>query len=155
MRINKNPKVVPHKKWGAEQLYYWSHWLWRRGNKKLAYGLKYLNVMIFRNFIPPEVQIGHRLDLPHGGFGVVIQRDTVIGDDAVILHGVTIADGGVRIGHRVYIGTGAVIVGPSVIGDDVRIGANTVVNFDVPAGATVVGGKGRIILRAIKETAES
>ncbi|MFW8602468.1 hypothetical protein ACOHYD_13425, partial [Desulfobacterota bacterium M19] len=45
---------------------------------------------------------------------------------------------------RVYIGAGAVILGNITIGDDVAIGANTVVNFDVPSNSTVVGVRGRI-----------
>jgi serine O-acetyltransferase len=44
-----------------------------------------------------------------------------------------------KIGHRVYIGAGAKILGPVVIGDDAVVGANAVVTKDVPAGATVVG----------------
>ena len=140
-----NPKWKPHKKWGAEKLYYLSHNLSNMGFKRISYIIKYLNMMIFRNFIPPEVEIGQRLDLPHGGFGVVMHKDTVIGDDAVIFHNVTFANGGARIGDRVYIGTGTVIVGEVKIGNDVVIGANTVVNSDIPDGATVVGQTGRII----------
>lgn len=142
---NKNPKWVPQKKWGAEKLFYLSHFLHVQGFKKAAYFIKYFNMFIFRNFIPPEVNIGKRLDLPHGGFGVVMQKNTVIGDDAIIFHNVTFANGGARIGDRVYIGTGAVLIGAVKIGDDVVIGANSVVNFDVPDGATVVGQPGRII----------
>ncbi len=44
-----------------------------------------------------------------------------------------------------YIGTGAVIIGPVTIGNDVAIGANAVVNFDVPDGAVVVGPLARIV----------
>lgn len=141
----QNPKWVKHRRWGVERLYYLSHYLYKRGFHKAAYLIKYVNLFIFRVFIPPEVKIGKRLDLPHGGFGVVVHKDTVIGDDAVIFHNVTIGEGGVRIGDKVYIGTGAVIIGPAQIGDNVVIGANTTVNFDVPNNAIVVGPIGRII----------
>lgn len=141
-----NPKSIQRKRWGSEKIYYMSHYLFLHKFKKIAYLFKYINMMIFRNFIPPEVKIGKRLDLPHGGFGVIMHKKTIIGDDAVILHNVTIADGDVQIGNRVYIGTGAIIVGPAKIGDDVIIGANTFVNFNVPNGSTVIGQKGRIVM---------
>lgn len=56
-----------------------------------------------------------------------------IGFGSVISHNVTIGNGGARIGNRVYIGCCAAILGNINIGDDVAIGANTVVNFDVPS----------------------
>ncbi len=112
------------------------------GGAKLC---KRVNQLLFHVNIPPTVEIGSNLELAHGGFGIVIHADTVIGDDAIIFHNVTIGNGGAIIGDRVYIGTGAVIIGAVTIGDDVVIGANTVVNFDVPNGCTVVGPKPRII----------
>lgn len=144
--INRNQKSVKHKHWGTERIYYLSHFLYRRNFKRLSYALKYLNIFIFRAYIPPEVFIGERLDLPHGGFGIVMHRDTIIGDDAIIFHNVTIADGGITIGDRVYIGTGATILGPISIGDDVVIGSNTFIDFDIPSNSKVVGYKARIIV---------
>ena len=52
---------------------------------------------------------------------------------------------GPTIGDRVVIGTGAKVRGPITIGDDVRIGANSVVIDDVPTGATVVGTPARVV----------
>jgi len=111
--------------------------------------LKYLNIILFRAYIDCPASIGARLDLPHGGFGVVIGPDVNIGDDAILLHNVTIGHarpGPVVIGNRFYAGTGAIIIGPLCIGNDVTIGANTTVTFDVPDGATVVSQKARVIL---------
>ncbi len=142
-----NPAWVPTPKYGAEGIYYLSRYLWTHGWKRLAYCLKFFNTIIFRNYIPPQAAIGERLDLPHGGFGVVVHIDTAIGSDAIIHHSVTIANGGARIGDRVYIGAGATIIGAVNIGNDVKIGANTVVNFDLPDGVTVVGPKGSIVRR--------
>jgi serine O-acetyltransferase len=51
------------------------------------------------------------------------------------------------IGNSVLIGMGAKIVGAVVIGDNCKIGANAVVNKDIPANCTVVGVPGRIVLR--------
>ena len=146
---SKNKRYWPHTQWGVETLYYLSHRLWKRGFNRLALLVKYLNVALFRAYIDSPAQIGVRLDLPHGGFGVVIGPDVIIGDDAIIFHNVTIGHakpGPVVIGDRLYAGTGASIVGPLRIGNDVTIGANAAVTFDVPDGATVVGQKARILL---------
>lgn len=142
---SKNARAYSYRKWGAEWLYYFSRKLYERGWHRIAYIFKFLNTFIFRAYIPPQAKIGVRLDLPHGGFGVVMNENTEIGDDAIILHNVTIANGGARIGNRVYIGAGAVIIGAVRIGDDVAIGANAVVNFNVPNGANVVAPKGTIL----------
>lgn len=146
---SKNKRYWPHAQWGAEALYYLSHRLWKRGYRRLSHLPKYLNVVLFRAYIDSPAQIGLRLDLPHGGFGVVIGPEVKIGNDAIILHNVTIGHakpGPVVIGDRFCAGTGAIIIGPLRIGDDVTVGANATVTFDVPDGATVVGQKARIIL---------
>lgn len=49
----------------------------------------------------------------------------------------------VRIGANVWIGGGAIILPGVIIGDDAIIGAGSVVNRDVPSGATVVGNPAR------------
>ena len=43
------------------------------------------------------------------------------------------------------MGAGAKILGPILIGKDARVGSNSVVVKEVPAGATVVGIPGRIV----------
>ena len=48
-------------------------------------------------------------------------------------------------GKNVFIGAGAVILGPVSIGDNARIGANSVVLIDVPEGATAVGVPAKVI----------
>ncbi len=94
--------------------------------------------------IHPGAKIGRRLVIDHG-VGVVIGETAEIGDDCVIFHGVTL--GGIKfdkvkrhptVGNRVLIGAGAKVLGPLLIGDDVKIGANAVVMKDVHAGATIV-----------------
>ena len=49
------------------------------------------------------------------------------------------------IGSGVFIGAGAKIIGPVVIGDRAKIGANAVVLADVPPGHTAVGVPARTI----------
>jgi serine O-acetyltransferase len=151
---SKNKRYWPHAQWGTESLYYISHKLWLRGFKLLALVVKYMNVILFRAYIDCQARIGHRLDLPHGGFGVVIGPDVEIGDDAIILHNVTIGHakpGPVVIGDRFCAGTGAIILGPVRIGNDVTVGANTTVTFDVQEGATVISQKAITILPKVSE----
>lgn len=87
-------------------------------------------------------RLGQRLKLPHPN-GVVIHQECEIGDDCMIMQQVTIGitnnGGPPRIGSRVYIGAGAKVLGPIVIGDGAAIGANAVVLKDVPAGYTATG----------------
>ena len=95
-----------------------------------------------------NARFGSNLRLPHP-VGVVIHERAVIGDDCMLMQQVTIgmlADHRVpTIGSRVYVGTGAKVLGGIQIGDDARIGANAVVLIDVPAGATAVGIPARIL----------
>ena len=81
--------------------------------------------------------------LPHP-FGIIIAAGSEIGKDVVIGHQVTLGNrNGVlaapKLGNRVYVGAGAKLLGPVIIGDDVMIGANAVVTVNVPPGMVVVG----------------
>lgn len=104
-----------------------------------------LNYIVFGCVIPPTAKIGKGTQIAHS-IGVVMHHTVVIGENCTILHNVTFGSLGIVVGDNVLIGCGSVIQGPCKIGNNVKIGANTFVNFDVPDGATVVGGsKGRII----------
>ncbi|MBQ2244967.1 MAG: hypothetical protein II320_03900 [Oscillospiraceae bacterium] len=88
--------------------------------------------------------------LPHGLNGIIVSHNAVIGKNCTIFHQVTIGEGrggAPVIGHRVLIGAGAKIIGNVHIGDGAKIGAGCIVTQDVPAGATVVAEKPRIIIR--------
>ena len=84
--------------------------------------------------------------------GVVIGATAVVGDDVMLYHGVTLggrslARGTKRhptVGDRVTIGAGARVLGNIEIGNDVQIGANSVVVKPVPAGAVATGIPARI-----------
>jgi serine O-acetyltransferase len=108
--------------------------------------------VLFHAVIPPQLRAGERLRLGHGGLGVVIHRATTVGDDVYLHHGVTLAtdvtDFDPRrmvIGSRVTIGTGACVLGPVRIGNDVAIGAGAVVTCDLPDEAVAVGVPARVV----------
>lgn len=106
--------------------------------------------------IHPGATIGKGLFIDHG-MGVVIGETTEIGDDVMLFHGVTLGgtgkDKGKRhptVGNGVLIGAGAKVLGPIKIGDNAKIGSNSVVLKDVPANATAVGISARNIVRTDK-----
>ena len=101
--------------------------------------------------LPPTATIGRRLRLIHWG-GVVVHKHATLGDDCILLHGVTLgATGEVdrakapRLGNGVQVGTGAVILGAVVVGDRAKIGPNAVVTMDVPADGTAFADPARVI----------
>jgi serine O-acetyltransferase len=97
--------------------------------------------------IPAQCTIGKGLKLDHP-FGIIISPDAVIGGHCSIMHQVTIGslDGASPIlENEVFIGTGAKILGPVIIGKKAIIGVNAVVLEDVPPGGTAVGIPARVI----------
>lgn len=133
-----------------------SHFLY----KKRLYFLARLISQISRFFtgieIHPGAVIGKKFFIDHG-MGVVIGETAEIGYNVTMYHGVTLGgtgkDKGKRhptIGDNVIIGAGAKILGPITIGNDVKIGSNSVVLRDVPNGATAVGIPAKIINRSNK-----
>ncbi|HEX3846998.1 MAG TPA: hypothetical protein VHV81_06420 [Steroidobacteraceae bacterium] len=95
--------------------------------------------------IGSTAKIGRRLSIEHHGC-IVIHGASIIGDDCLIRHGVTLGNTGAddpfgapSVGDRVQIGAGAKLIGRIRVGNDVIIGANAVVIHDVP-DAAVVGG---------------
>lgn len=95
--------------------------------------------------IHPGAQIGRRLFIDHG-MGIVIGETATIGNDCTIYHGVTLGGTGKDkhkrhpdLGNNVMVGCGAKVLGPIKIGDNVKIGANSVVLKNIESNSTVVG----------------
>lgn len=103
--------------------------------------------------IHPGAQIGKNLFIDHGA-GVVIGETSIIKNNVILHHGVTL--GGVTeekgkrhptIEDHVLIGCGAKILGNITVGENAKIGANAVVLKDVNANTTVVGVPGVTVHR--------
>ena len=141
------------------------------GNILWRYNLKFFARLIMhfaRIFtgieIHPAAKIGSNFFMDHG-LGIVIGETTEIGENVTIYQGVTL--GGIMpsvesdlqrnqkrhptVGNNVIIGSGAQILGAINIGDDARIGANSVVSRDVPANVTVAGVPAREFARSAKK----
>lgn len=128
-----------------------SYRLWRGGFRYAARLLSFLARLWSNIDIHPGARIGRRFFIDHGA-GVVIGETAEIGDDVTLYHGVTLGgttwNKGKRhptLGNGVLIGAGAKVLGPIVLGDNVRVGANSVVVKDVPANKTVVGIPGKVV----------
>ncbi len=107
--------------------------------------------------IGSTARIGRRLSIEHHGC-IVIHGSSVIGDDCLIRHGVTLGNSGYNdplgaptVGSRVQIGAGAKLLGRITVGNDVIIGANAVVVRDVPDNSVVGGVPARpLVTRSIR-----
>ena len=102
--------------------------------------------------IHPKAKIGKNFFIDHG-MGVVIGETSEIGDNVTIYHAVTL--GGISpsinsdeqryvkrhptLKNNVVVGSGAQVLGPVVIGENAKVGANAVVTKDVYANAVMVG----------------
>jgi serine O-acetyltransferase len=125
-----------------------AHALWRRRVPVLPRTVAAIARSVTGVEIHPAARIGRGLLIDHG-MGVVIGETAEIGNDVTIYQGVTLGGTGFATGKRhptvhdeVTIGAGARLLGPIVVGDGAKIGANTVVIHDVPPNSTVVGNPG-------------
>ncbi|HID36912.1 MAG TPA: serine O-acetyltransferase, partial [Ghiorsea sp.] len=101
--------------------------------------------------IHPGASIGRRFFIDHG-MGIVIGETTEIEEDVTLYHGVTLG-GTTWVAEKrhptlekgVVVGAGAKILGPITIGEQSRIGSNSVVLKEVPPHSTVVGIPGTVV----------
>jgi serine O-acetyltransferase len=132
-------RLCQHYRYKNRLLFYF-YYLWLR-RIKYRYGFD----------ISYRTKIGKGLYIGHFG-GIVIHGDTIIGENCTLSQGITIGIlnrgskvGIPTIGDRVFLGPSAVILGAISIGNDVLIGANAVVSFDVPDNSVVAAPPSQII----------
>jgi serine O-acetyltransferase len=105
-------------------------------------------------WISTFAEIGAGLLIAHVG-GLVIGGNTRIGKNCDVRQNVTFggnfkkrgAEGRTQpwVGDNVSIGAGAVVIGPITVGSNSVIGANSVVNSDVPENVIVFGVPAKVI----------
>lgn len=118
-------------------------------NNKIRYFIYTLRLRKYRCKtgidLSPQTDIGSPFLFEHLG-PRVISPLAIIGENCHVLPGVTIGGGKNRnkeegfpiIGDNVYIRANAVIAGKIKIGNNVNIGPNCFVNFDVPDNCTII-----------------
>ena len=128
-----------------------SHFLYKKEHFFLARLISQIARFLTGIEIHPGAKIGRRFFIDHG-MGVVIGETAEIGDDVMMYHQVTLGGTGKECGKRhptvkngVTIAAGSKILGAITIGENAKIGANSVVLKNVPANATVVGIPARIV----------
>ena len=144
-----------------------SHRLWKMKLRTLARFLSYLGRIVTAIEIHPAAVIGRRFVIDHGT-GIVIGETTTIGDDVTLYHSVTLGgispsvDSDKQVGQKRHptvmdgaiIGSGAAVLGPITIGEEARVGANSVVTKDVPASVTAVGIPAQVVMPRDKRKAK-
>lgn len=125
--------------------------LWRKNRNSLALFLQNRISRIFAVDIHPAAKFGHGVVLDHAT-GIVIGETAIVGNNVLMLHGVTLGtkdfERGDRhpvIGDNVIIGAGAKILGRTHIGDGAIIAAGSLVVDPVAPGNTVAGVPARVI----------
>jgi len=134
-----------------------THFLWRYKLYWLARFISTFARWLTGIEIHPGAVIGRRFFIDHG-MGVVIGETAIIGDDCMLYHGVTL--GGTSwdkvkrhptLKNGVVIGAGAKILGPITLGENVRVGSNSVVVGSIDDNETVVGIPGRIVRKKAED----
>ncbi|MDY3204821.1 MAG: serine O-acetyltransferase [Arcobacter sp.] len=127
--------------------------LYNSGWKRLARALVGIGSIFTKTDIHPAATIGRRVFIDHA-IGVVIGATAIVEDDVLIYQGVTLGGVSLNKGKRhptiksnVVIGSGAKVLGNITIGQNSKIGANSVVVCDVPENSTAVGVPAKIIKR--------
>jgi len=128
-----------------------SHWLKSRGVPFIPRAISQFARWLTGIEIHPAAKIGTGFFIDHG-MGVVIGETAEIGDYVTLFQGVTLGGTGKErgkrhptLGNHVVVGAGSKILGGIRIGDNVKIGANSVVLKSVPANSTVIGVPARVI----------
>jgi serine O-acetyltransferase len=131
-----------------------AHWLYGGRLYFLARLVNHFARAITAIDIHPGAKIGARFFIDHGF--TVIGETAEIGDDVTIYQNVTLGGtnpstgvGGKRhptLKDGVVIGSGAQVLGPVVVGEGAKVGANAVVTKDVDPESTMVGIPARPVL---------
>ncbi len=142
--------------WG----YRLAHFCWMHHCKLLGRWISTFTRFLTGIEIHPGATIGKRFFIDHG-MGVVIGETAEIGDNCTLYHGVTLGGTSLQEGKRhptlennVIVGAGAKILGPITLGNNVKVGSNSVVTRSIPENSTAVGIPAKIVKQQ-KELSEA
>lgn len=142
------------------QLYKLSNWFFNKNYTKLSNKIDTINKIVNKCVLHGETKIGENFNLGYGGIGVVIHKRTKIGRNCSVSQNVTIgrkkgkSDGVPEIGNNVYIGANSVVFGNVVVGDNSIIGPCTLINKSIPPNSVVAGNPFKIIKTITKDNYE-
>ncbi len=139
-RCSSNPGLIASVILRAQQCAF------RSGHVRTAQLLRTVGVLTVGADFTPGMTIGTGLYMPHP-VGITMGNGTVIGNDVILAHGVTIGarveDGGEHSWPTICDGallfSHAVVVGAVRVGVRAQVGANSLVVNDVPDHAVVLG----------------
>jgi serine O-acetyltransferase len=128
-----------------------SHVFWRNGMTHLALTVQKRISECWGVDIHPAAKLGGGLMIDHAT-GVVIGATTCVGFGCTFLHNTTLGSTGKedgdrhpKLGNNVMVGQGSSTLGNIYIGDNAKIGSQSMVLKDVPGDATVVGNPARVV----------
>ena len=136
----------------AVLLYRLSHWLFRRRWIYPAWFVARLNVTLTGAEIEFNASIGPGLMIAHP-VGIVVGRGTVIGRNATLFQGTTLAVRSwdpdeirrfPRLGDNCFLFARSAVFGGVTVGDNCVVAAHSVVLTDVPDGHLAVGAPARL-----------
>lgn len=113
--------------------------------------IQLLGFLMFNSSISCKSRIGKGTKFGHGGIGVVIHPKAIIGNNCLIGTNVTLGaksdmePEAPTIGNNVYISTGSKLIGNINIGNNIVIGANSVVMINVPDNSVVAGVPAKVV----------
>ena len=135
----------------AVLLYRIAHFFWKLGVPYIPRYISDIARELTAIDIHPGAEIGGEFFIDHGA-GVVIGETAEVGNNVTFYSGVVLGGTNLEqkkrhptLGNDIVVGTGAKILGPITIGNNVRVGANSVVVNDVPPHCVVVGVPAKIV----------
>ena len=135
-----------------------AHWLYKKGLRFIPRFISAIGLFLTTIDIHPAATLGRRVFIDHG-VGVVIGETAILGNDVIVYQQVTLGGVSTSKGKRhptlengVVIGAGAKVLGNITIGENSKVGANSVVVKDVPADSTAIGIPARVLKRGYDKT---